>query len=173
MDQWICGKCGENAHAHSLSTSECIWEPVDPEDTAGRLREFLTELGLSEGDGYEVRGEGDHIQFLISVPDSTRELPDELKPFALKEHELQRGLEKGHGEKRTMNGLRFELALSNYAHRIFHQFPEVKELEASLDGIRNAEGFKAYDRRRNELWETMWATNPRLQELGSELAKLY
>lgn len=28
--EWICGKCGGSAYEHSLTTSTCVWEPIDP-----------------------------------------------------------------------------------------------------------------------------------------------
>lgn len=29
VETWVCGKCGESAYEHSLTTSTCIWEPVE------------------------------------------------------------------------------------------------------------------------------------------------
>lgn len=29
VETWVCGKCGGNAYEHSLTTSTCIWEPIE------------------------------------------------------------------------------------------------------------------------------------------------
>lgn len=29
VETWICGKCGGSAYEHSLTTSTCIWEPIE------------------------------------------------------------------------------------------------------------------------------------------------
>lgn len=29
VETWVCGKCGGDAYEHSLTTSTCIWEPIE------------------------------------------------------------------------------------------------------------------------------------------------
>jgi hypothetical protein len=48
---WLCAKCGQDAHAHSLATSTCVWEPylADPARPSVPVvdREALEEWSFS------------------------------------------------------------------------------------------------------------------------------
>jgi hypothetical protein len=53
-EAWVCAKCGGIAYEHSLPTSTCIWEPVDP---AARRQGPITDSGPEDPRRlvYEVR----------------------------------------------------------------------------------------------------------------------
>lgn len=144
------------------------------------LKKALEDLGISydadfygEANSYEIQGDGANLLFSIRVAAPEQELPEELQPFALNGYEVDRAISKGNAEKRTLGGARYELALTDYAHRVFAQIPEVKELEGTLESMSSSEDFDAYQARRQEIWTQLWAENTRLQELQKDLDENY
>lgn len=153
---------------------------MEPQERIDALKKALEDLGISydadfygEANSYEIQGERSNLLFSIHVPAPERELPEELKPFGWSDYEVERALDKGNAEKRTLSGARYELALSDYAHRVFAQIPEVKELEGTLESMTSSEDFDAYQARRQEIWTQLWAENARLQELQKDLDENY
>lgn len=144
------------------------------------LKRALEDLGISydadfygETDSYEISGEGANLLFSIRVPVPEQELPEELKVFGWSDYEVDRAISKGNAEKRTLSGARFEIALTNYAHKLFAQIPEVQELEATLDSVKTMDELNGYQARREAIWKQMWAENTRLQELQKDLDENY
>lgn len=144
------------------------------------LKQALEDLGISydadfygETDSYEISGEGANLLFSIRVPAPDRELPEELKPFGWSDYEVDRAISKGNADKRTLSGARYELALTEYAHRVFRQIPEIGELEAAVETLTTMDKLNAYQDRRTEIWQKMWAENTRLQELQKDLDENY
>lgn len=144
------------------------------------LKKALEDLGISydpdfgsEPDSYEIQGAGSELIFSVRVAAPEQELPEELKPHGWSDYEVDRAISKGNAEKRTLSGARFEIALTNYAHKLFAQIPEVQELEATLDSVKTRDELNGYQARREAIWKQMWAENARLQELQKDLDENY
>lgn len=79
VETWVCGKCGGDAYEHSLTTSTCIWEPIETRpapqaEPSSEVPEPSTEcpqchrpdglhkLGCGERFGSEPQGEPSSAQ---------------------------------------------------------------------------------------------------------------
>lgn len=124
------------------------------------IKAHLKSLGLVEGEDYSVHaGRGDSVSFSLELeidPD-TRELPEELKPYALSSHELERYMNKGNSGKETWTGAQFEVALRRYASEILHSKPEMVEFSARIRSGENMPSIEEYNAKKAELWAEICA----------------
>lgn len=48
MSDWICRKCGVDSYGHSLSSSKCVWDPIDSDWLADHDR-AVEARGFAKG----------------------------------------------------------------------------------------------------------------------------
>ena len=124
------------------------------------IKAHLKSLGLVEGEDYSVHaGRGNSVSFSLEleVDPDTRELPEELKPYAMSNHELERYMDKGNAGKETWTGAAFEIALRRYASEILAETPEMIDFSARIRSGENMPSIEEYDAKRAELWAEICA----------------
>jgi len=124
------------------------------------IKAHLESLGLVEGEDYSVhagRGNRASLSLELEVDPDTRELPEELEPYALSNHDLERYMDKGNSEKETWTGARFEVALSRYASEILAKTPEMMEFSARIHSGENMPSIEEYEAKKAELWAEICA----------------
>ena len=141
--------------------------------TIEELHQILTSLGLVAGEDFTWSGNGTtaEVTLYASIPDE--ELPDVLKPFEPDWNEVERAQYKGYsGGKNTDNGTRFYLAYRDYTMAEFHAVPEVSALEETLSSVNSLPELEAYQAKRQEIWDKMFAERADLRELEEKLEKM-
>ena len=136
-----------------------------------QLKSTIETLGLVEGEDYSISGNYSSITFSIDLELDPTELPEVLKPYAMSEESADRAIYKG-SKKRTIGGVIFAAALSDYAHERLRSDPEGIALEATLKDIADMKSFRAYEAQRQLIWDRIW-TDPELIALQKDLDENY
>lgn len=125
-----------------------------------RLKAFLISEGITEGSydreagGFFLTGaEGNSVLFTVKLPlgrSDESDFPEELKPYRMDSHELERMMNKGNTEKQTWEGADFEIALRQYVGKIMDQEPELVEIHRKAlagEPMPTLEEYKALHKR--------------------------
>lgn len=135
------------------------------------LKSVAEALGLVEDEDYYISGNRSGIILSIKLELDPMELSEVLKPYAMSEASADRAIDHG-SEKRTIAGVIFAAALSDYAHDLLRSDPECIALEATLKSIDTSEAFYAYEAKRNLIWKRIWE-DPELIALQKDLDENY
>lgn len=153
---------------------------TSPQQKIYNLKRALADLGIVEStdwfgeeNTYTISGEEGALLFSVRVPVPEYELPEDLKPFAWSDSEVERYIGKNSPERRTIPGARFETALSNYISSRYHNLPAVQALEGKIEAIKTHDELQAYDAERTRIWREFIAGDARIAELQAELETLY
>jgi len=138
------------------------------------LKRTVEAMGLVLNEDYYISGNGGSLTFSIDLeldPLESVVLPEVLRPYAMSEDNAYRAIDKG-ADKQTVPGVIFAGALSDYSHHRLRKDPECIALEATLKSIVNIEDFRAYEAKRQLIWERIW-TDPELLALQKDLDENY
>lgn len=138
------------------------------------LKSALHALGFKFDEDYSIESgdSGDEINFIVRVPMDEFELPEELRAYAVDDHEIERAVWKGNTEKKTWNGANFELALRNYMNAVLNTDPEMIKLrgEDLLNADTTREYLETYQATVLKVWERIH-TEPQVAAWLEDLEK--
>lgn len=121
------------------------------------FKQYLEFMGFEDGQDYDISGDGDALQFTVRIAIDPRPLPEELKQFAPSPQYAEEMSHNGSCEKRTHEGVVFELALRGWADAAMKAIPEIAALPP-IQTVMECEGVNLREEvdRRKALRTKFW-----------------
>jgi len=144
---------------------------TNPSGNSTRLSELVALLD-GHGFSYERSTSGYTVTISIELEAEPFELPEELKPHAIPEEELERYMWKGNSSKRSYFGAELEYAIRGWLEHQLDQDPRSKPLQEQLEELlanpaetedqraHNREGYARYREERRKLWDELQSREP-------------